>query len=632
MRRVRRDSHSVPPDLARACANAGEPDFGNQDKLRWHAQQTGNVLAVLKTGPDGLTAQEAESRKQRFGPNRLAAAPKRSEILHFLSQFNNVLIYVLLAAAGLALAIGHIADALVVLAVVLLNAVIGYVQEGRAAKALDAIRGMIDPRATVIRDGRRTTIAAESIVPGDLVLLEPGDRVPADLRLIRVRNLRTDEAALTGESVPVDKAVEPAPADAPLSDRTSMAFSGTFVASGNGTGIAVATGAASQLGRISTLVGAIETLTTPLVRQMNDLARKLTVIILAASVAVFAFAVLVRGYHWQEAFMVMIGLVVAAIPEGLPAVMTITLAIGVQRMAARNAIVRYLPAVETLGSVSVICSDKTGTLTRNEMTVRTVLTTEGQFDVSGAGYRPKGEFEVHGKLIESAAYPILVEAARAAILCNDAELRTTDGIWIVHGDPMEGALVSFGVKAGHDAGLLRKQFPRTDEIPFDTQHQFMATLHHSHEDGIAFAYIKGAPERLLEMCSRQRGLSGDEPLDLDLWHKRTHAMARQGRRMLAVAVKTLSRDKRDLSFSDVEHGATFLGLIGLIDPPREEALAAIRECHEAGIRVMMITGDHAATAEAIARELRLAPDPKTTTGHAIDRLDDARLKDVVRDT
>ena len=344
MRLARRDS-SVLPNLGSEPVETGAPGQGNQPENPWHAQPTSDVLAALKTGPDGLTAQEAEARKQRFGPNRLAAARKRSEILRFLAQFNNLLIYVLLAAAVLAVLIGHLVDAAVVLAVVLLNAIIGYVQEGRAEQALEAIRGMIDSRATVLRDGRRTTIPAEDIVPGDLVLLEPGDRVPADLRLIRTRNLRIDEAALTGESVPVDKGVAPVAAEAPLGDRLSMAFSGTFVASGTGTGVAVATGPASELGRISTLVGTVETLTTPLIRQMNELARKLTILILVGSVALFAFAVLVRSYHWQEAFMVMIGLAVAAIPEGLPAVMTITLAIGVQRMAARNAIVRRLPAV-----------------------------------------------------------------------------------------------------------------------------------------------------------------------------------------------------------------------------------------------------------------------------------------------
>jgi magnesium-transporting ATPase (P-type) len=327
----------------------------------------------------------------------------------------------------------------------------------------------------------------------------------------------------------------------------------------------------------------------------------------------------------------MIGLAVAAIPEGLPAVMTITLAIGVQRMAARNALVRRLPAVETLGSVSVICSDKTGTLTRNEMTVRTVLTAEGKFEVSGAGYRPEGAFELNGVVVDPAHHPALAELTRAAILCNDAELRESGGKWTVHGDPMEGALVSLGVKAGYDQDLLRKQRPRTDEIPFDTQHQFMATLHHGQEAGTAFAYIKGAPERVLTMCSRQREPLGEDPLDREFWREATDATARQGRRMLAVAMKPLPKGKRDLNFSDVEQGATLLGLLGLIDPPRAEVLAAIRECHEAGIGVKMITGDHAATAEAIARELKLAPDPKTITGHALDQIDDASLRKVARE-
>jgi magnesium-transporting ATPase (P-type) len=556
--------------------------------------------------------------------------PARRAILRFLSQFNNLLIYVLLVAATLALAIGEISDAVVVLAVVLLNAIIGYLQEGRAEQALEAIRRMIDPRATAIRDGQRISVAAEDIVPGDLVLLEPGERVPADLRMVRIRNLRIDEAALTGESVPVDKSIAPVAAAAPLGDRASMVFSGTIVASGNGAGVAVATGSASQLGRISTLVGTIETLTTPLLRQMNRLARRLTALILVGSASLFAFAVLVRGYHWQEAFMVMIGLAVAAIPEGLPAVMTITLAIGVQRMAARNAIVRRLPAVETLGAVSVICSDKTGTLTRNEMTVRTVLTTEGKFEVSGAGYRPEGTFELNGVIVDPARHPALGELTRAAILCNDAELRESGGAWAVHGDPMEGALMSLGLKAGHDPKRIRKQLARTDEIPFDTQHQFMATLHHSHEDG-TFAYIKGAPERLLTMCSRQRKLLDEEPLDRTFWQEATDVTARQGRRMLAVAIKPLSKGKRNLNFSDVKEGATLLGLLGLVDPPREEVLAAIRECHEAGIEVKMITGDHAATAEAIARELKLASEPKTITGQALDQLDDISLRKVARE-
>jgi magnesium-transporting ATPase (P-type) len=599
-------------------------------EIAWHARPVAETLSALETRPEGLTPQEADSRKERYGPNRLAEAKRESEIIRFLRQFHNLLIYVMIVAAVLAASIGHLADAVVIIVVVFVNATIGYIQEGKAEQALNAIRSMIDPRATVIRDGRRSVIAAEDIVPGDLVLLEPGDRVPADLRLVRTRNLRIDEAVLTGESVPVDKGVEAVEPDAALGDRSAMAFSGTFVAVGTGTGIAVTTGNATELGRISTLVGTIETLTTPLLRQMAVLARQITFVILGISIAVFLFAIFVRGFAWPEAFMVMVSLAVAAVPEGLPAVMTIALAIGVRRMAARHAIIRRLPAVEALGSVSVICSDKTGTLTRNEMTVRTVVTAGKPFDVSGVGYRPEGGFEANGHLVEPAEDATLQEVARVAILCNDAELRQADGAWRVEGDPMEGALVSLGVKAGHDAALLRKQLPRTDEIPFDTQHRFMATLHHSH-DGKAFAYIKGAPERVLEMCVWQRAETGDEKLDKDFWRSRTDAIASQGQRVLAVAVKAMNKGKRELDFADVEQGATMLGLLGLIDPPREEALAAVQDCRSAGIDVKMITGDHAATAGAIARLLKLADDPKVVTGHDIDRLDDEELKKVARE-
>jgi len=616
-------------------ASARRRDASDDPSTAWHAEPAVEVLAALESGPAGLSAEDAAARKERFGPNRLADAPGRGPIWRFLLQFHNVLIYVLLGAAVLAAVIGNLADAAVVLAVVVLNAIIGVIQEGRAERALEAIRGMIDPHASVIRDGHRMVVAAEDLVPGDMVLLEPGDRVPADLRLIKARNLRIDEAALTGESLPVDKDPKAIARETPLAERTSMAFSGTFVAAGSGTGVTVATGALSELGRISTLVGTVEKLTTPLIRQMDRFARVLTAVILAVCAAVFVFAVYVRDYQWPEAFMVVIGLAVSAIPEGLPAVMTIALAIGVQRMAARNAIVRRLPAVETLGSVSVICSDKTGTLTRNEMTVRTVLTTEGQFEISGASYQPEGDITLDGAPVEAAQYKALMEAAKAAILCNDAELRQSEGMWRVHGDPMEGALISLGMKTGYDAELLRRQLPRTDEIPFDTEHKFMATLHHSHEDGAVFALIKGAPERVLLMCGKQRGKqhgkAGDEPLDERYWQAETEAIARQGQRMIAIAVKQLPKGRRDLNFSDVADGATLIGLLGLIDPPRKEVLAAIRECQEAGIGVKMITGDHAATAEAIARELHLAEDPKVLTGQALDEIDDRHLQGVARD-
>ncbi|HET8729442.1 MAG TPA: HAD-IC family P-type ATPase, partial [Alphaproteobacteria bacterium] len=511
---------------------------------------------------------------------------------------------------------------------VVINAAIGFVQEGRAERALDAIRGMLSQQASAVRNGRRLTVEAETLVPGDVVLLEPGDRVPADLRLMRARKVQIQEAALTGESVPVEKTPAPVAADAPLGDRSPMAFSGTLVTAGSGAGVVVATGADTQIGRISSLLDTVETLTTPLLHQMNVFARRLTVAILIVAVAVFVFAVLVRGYPVAEAFLAVVGMAVAAIPEGLPAVLTITLAIGVQRMARRNAIIRHLPAVEALGSVSIICTDKTGTLTRNEMTVRAMATAEGHFEVAGVGYEPRGAFRSGDSDIDPAMHPLLLEIARAALLCNDSTLRRTEAGWTVDGDPMEGALVSLAVKAGHDPLLVPRRQPRIDEIPFDAQHRFMATLHRCHEDG-TFVCVKGAPERIVAMCDRQRGSSADAPLDVAFWLAQAETLASEGLRVLAAAFKPMPHDADALSFADVERGLVLLGLLGLIDPPREEAAAAVRECRSAGIRVKMITGDHVATARAIAEQIGIENPWAVTTGQSLDSLDDATLEEVV---
>ena len=479
---------------------------------------------------------------------------------------------------------------------------------------------MIDPHASVARGGRRMTIGADEVVPGDIVMLEAGDRVPADLRLIKARSFRVDEAVLTGESVPVDKATAAVGAEASLGDRFSMVFSGTFVTAGQGTGTAVATGASTELGRISALIGSVERLATPLVRQMDQFARQITFAVLAVSVLVFAYAVLVQSYAVDAAFMVVVGLAVAAIPEGLPAVMTIALAVGVQRMARRNAIIRRLPAVETLGSVSVICSDKTGTLTRNEMTVSAVVTADREIGVEGAGYGPQGSFRTaEGQSLDPAGHPVLEELSLAALLCNDAHLRQVGDNWIVDGDPMEGALVSLAIKAGHDAMAARSGFARVDEIPFDSRHRYMATLHVC-DDRRPVVYVKGAPERILVMCAHAATLDGERPLDPELWHRRIDALATGGQRVIALARRTMPYGVHDISPADVEHGLTLLGLVGLIDPPRPEAVAAIAECKAAGIRVKMITGDHAATARAIALQLGLADDPKTVTGRDLDAL------------
>ncbi|ANW02211.1 carbonate dehydratase [Bradyrhizobium icense] len=603
------DSRSRAPDLA------------------WHGISSDAALDALRTNVDGLFEHEAARRLETYGPNRLPEGPRRSALTRFLLQFHNLLIYVLLAAGVLAAMIGHGTDALVIFAVVLVNAIIGFIQEGRAEKALDAIRAMIDPHASLIRDGRRVTIAADKVVPGDIVLLEAGDRVPADLRLVKARNLRVDEAILTGESVPVDKAVKAVETTAALGDRFPMAFSGTFVTTGQGTGVVVATGPATELGRISSMIGAVERLATPLVRQMDQFARQVTVAVLGISALVFVYAVVMQAYGLDDALMAVVGLAVAAIPEGLPAVMTITLAVGVQRMARRNAIIRRLPAVETLGSVSVICSDKTGTLTRNEMTVRNVVTADRTMAVEGSGYRPEGHFRSEaGEPLDPAADPVLEELSLAALLCNDAGLRQSGEDWTVDGDPMEGALVSFAIKAGHDAVAARVGFPRLDEIPFDSRHRYMATLN-ARSGHAPVAYVKGAPERVLQMCTHVATPEGERRLDREAWHRQVDQLAMNGLRVIALARRTMKDGEHAVTPSDIEHELTLLGLVGLIDPARPEAISAIAECKAAGVRVKMITGDHAATARAIAAQLGLADDPKAITGQELDALENARFRE-----
>ena len=592
----------------------------------WHAETAAAALERCRASAQGLTSAEAAQRLEANGPNRLPAGKRRSLAARLFAQVNNLLIYVLLASALIAFLLGHGVDTVVILGVVVINATIGFIQEGRAEKALDAIRGMLTRETSVMRDGRRLTVPVESLVVGDVVLTEAGDRIPADLRLLRASSLRIEEAVLTGESAPADKATEPVAADAPLGDRASIAYSGTLVAGGQGAGLVIATGAATELGRISAMVGGVESLTTPLLRQMDAFAGRLTIVILAVAACVCAFAALVRGYEIEHAFMAAVGVAVAAIPEGLPAVMTITLAIGVRRMAERNAIIRRLPAVETLGAVSTICSDKTGTLTLNQMTAEAVLTASGAFAATGAGYEPRGALLLDGVATEPSAHPALGEIALAAVLCNDASLRQADSDWIVDGDPMEGALIALGIKAGVDAEAARRDFPRLAEIPFDARHRFMATLNRAGADRLIT--VKGAPERLLELCDRQRSATGDESLDAPMWRAAIDSLAARGQRVIAFASKRAAPGAHHLEFADVETGdSTLLGLVGLIDPPRPEAVRAIADCRAAGIDVKMITGDHASTAAAIARELGLGDGSvDALTGRAIDAMDDVALR------
>jgi len=591
----------------------------------WHARDVDAVFALLHGSAAGLSHRQAEQRLAEFGANRLPAARSRGPLQRFLVQFNNVLIYVLIAAGVVTALLEYWVDAAVILGVVLLNALIGFVQEGKAEHALQAIRHMLSPSAMVLRDGRQIVIRAADLVPGDVVLLQPGDKVPADLRLFRARGLQVQEAVLTGESLAVEKATTAVAPQAEIGDRRCMAYSGTLVIHGQGSGVVVATGAQTEIGRISELVSQTEPVDTPLLRQMAQFGRWLTAAILALAALTFAFGVLLRDYTVAEMFLAAVSLAVAAIPEGLPAIMTITLAIGVQRMARRNAIIRRLPAVETLGAVTVICTDKTGTLTRNEMTVCSIVVADRLFTVSGTGYDPHGAISVQGRDIAPERHPLLLDAVRAAMLCNDASLEIADNQWRVHGDPMEGALLVAGLKAGLDVEVESKRYPRTDLIPFESEHRFMATLHHGHA-GEAFVFLKGAPEQVLEMCARQESASGEQPLDRRYWLERIEHLARQGQRVLAIAVKSVAREQLELTYDDVRNGLTLLGLFGFIDPPRDEAVAAVQACAAAGIRVKMITGDHAATALAIAGQLSLVNTDEAITGRQLDVMDEAVLR------
>jgi magnesium-transporting ATPase (P-type) len=597
-------------------------------KTDWHALAGEQALRAAGTTAEGLDASEAEARLARHGPNRLPEGRKRHPLLRLAAQFNNLLILALIAAAAVAAALRHWIDALVILAVALVNAVIGYVQEGKAERALEAIGRMLAPTALALRQGQRVTLPAESLVPGDIVLIEAGDHVPADLRLLRCKNLQIQEAILTGESLPVEKSAAPVAAEALPADRRSMAYSGTLVASGQGTGLVVATGAETEIGRVGRLLARVEELTTPLLRQMNQFARWLTFAILAMAAVMFAFGMFARGIAPAEMFMAVVGLSVAAIPEGLPTILTVTLAIGVQRMAARRAIIRRLPAVETLGAVSVICSDKTGTLTRNEMTAQAVVTSRDVIAIGGVGYDRSGGASADGKPLDAAQRALFEAIARAGLLCSDATLRQTESGWIVDGDPMEGALVALAGKANLGAEALRRALPRTDEIPFDAQHRYMATLHHDHE-GRAFVYLKGAPERVLDLCEHQRDAAAAAPLDRAYWIRRIDEIGAGGMRVIAIARKDVPAGQRSLSFADCERGFEMLGLVGFIDPPRPEAVEAVAECRRAGIEVKMITGDHAMTAGAIAAQLGLArPDP-VVTGAELEKLDASELRGLV---
>jgi Ca2+-transporting ATPase len=593
-----------------------------------YRMEAAEVLQLLSVDPHtGLTEEEAAARRARHGANLLTPPKTHGPLVRFLMQFHAPLVYILLAAAAITLFLGEYVDSAVIFAVVLVNAVVGFLQESKALKAIDALARSMTTEAVVVRGGKKLRLDAAELVPGDIVFLQAGDKVPADLRLIAVRGLQIDESALTGESVPAMKEERVVDAEAGIGDRVCMAYSSTLVTYGAGRGVVVATGDGTEIGRISELIQATEALATPLTRKIAQFSRVLLWIILALAGLTFAVGVL-QGQAWLDMFMAAVALAVGAIPEGLPAALTITLAIGVARMAQRHAIIRKLPAVETLGSTTVICSDKTGTLTQNEMTVKAAYAGQTLYRFSGDGYRPEGSVEAEAgpAPAENAA---LAECLRAGLLCNDAALRETDGLWKAEGDPTEAALLAASAKLGLDREEEEKRMPRIDAIPFESEHQYMATLHRA--DGRRVAYIKGAAETLLPRCEAALDSSGQRvALEAGEVLAQLDALAAEGLRVLLLARAEFDEDLTLIEHSHVTSGLVFLGLQGMIDPPRPESLPAVRACQQAGIQVKMITGDHAKTAAAIAGRIGI-PAGKVLTGADLAKLDEQALAGVVEE-
>ncbi|MEU4774898.1 HAD-IC family P-type ATPase [Micromonospora sp. NPDC023644] len=569
-----------------------------------HALAVHEVVLLLGTDTEhGLTDEEAAARLQRYGPNVLPTAAEGGALRRLLRQFHNPLIYVLVAAGVVTLVLAEYVDSAVIFGVVLVNAVVGFLQESRAEAALDALRAMVRTQARVLRGGRQRHVPSDVVVPGDLVLVEAGEKVPADLRLVRAAELRADESALTGESLPVRKDELVVPVETPVADRRNLLYSGTLLTGGTAVGVAVATGAETELGRIHRLVGGARVLDTPLTVKLARFSRLLTVAILLLAAVTFGVGV-VRGQDAGETFTAAVALAVGAIPEGLPAAVTITLAIGVSRMARRRAVIRRLPAVETLGSTTVICTDKTGTLTENQMTVQVLWTPQGRYDVGGTGYAPTGEIRDPGGGPAPTGEGALRWSLLAGVACNDARLDEQDGRWVVLGDPTEGAMLVAGAKVGLHAHEVAAELPRVAAVPFTSERQFMATLH-DRPDGGRIVLVKGAVERVVEWsgsAARPDGATG--PLDAPVVLAAAHELAAEGLRVLATAMRPVG-PADGLVEEDLAGSLVFTGLHAMLDPPRAAAAAAVRSCHRAGIEVKMITGDHLATASAIARRLGL---------------------------
>jgi Ca2+-transporting ATPase len=594
----------------------------------WHHLPSAEVQELLGSNIEsGLDRFEIQHRQARFGPNALTPRRGKTPLQRFLLQFNNPLIYVLLVSSVITALVKGPVDAGIIVGVVLINAIVGFIQEARAENAIAALAQSMVAEAVVIRAGQKQRLPATELVPGDVVLLQSGDKVPADLRLIQSRELQIAEAALTGESVPVEKvAAETLPVETPLGDRRNMAYATTLVTYGKGTGIVIATGDSTEIGRISQLIATAEELETPLTRKIGEFSRLLLYALLG--VAALAFGIgLLRGQPLADALTTSIALAVASIPEGLPTAVTVTLAIGVSRMARRRAIIRKLPAVEALGSVTVIGSDKTGTLTQNQMTVQEIVAGGAWFTVEGGGYTPTGHLVRDGVPLEPEQLsPALRATLMAGALANDSQLLQTEGRWTIQGDPTEGALLVAARKASLDETALAQQLPRLDAIPFESARQYMATLHDAGPGQPRRAFIKGSVEAILERSAQALSADGQiVPLDKAAILQAVDMLAARGLRVLALAEKDLPAGTSKLEHSDITAGLTFLGLQGMMDPPRPEAGAAVRASQEAGIRVKMITGDHPLTAAAIARAIGIAEADRVLTGQQLAALSDDEL-------
>lgn len=627
----------------------------NVKSERWHSRSVGELDRYLSTDLEtGLTSTQVKQRQEQYGANQLKGKPGKSPIIKFLEQFNQPLLYILLIAGVVKAFLGEWVNAWVIWAVTLINAIIGFVQEAKAENAIAALASAVQTETTVRRDGKKVRIDSTELVPGDLVLLASGDKVPADLRLIEVKSLQVNESALTGESLAVEKNTQSLEADTPLAERSNMTYAGSYVTFGQGKGIVVAIGEDTETGRISQLMDKQDNLTTPLTRKFDKFSRTLLYVILG--VAAFTFAVgLGYGNSWVSMFEAAVALTVSAIPEGLPAVVTVTLAIGVSRMARRHAIIRKLPAVETLGSATVICSDKTGTLTENQMTVQAIYAGGERYTVSGTGYCPEGEIAI-GDTEDSAKSSglsnrhlkhkvVLLECLRAGLLCNDSHLEVKQGEWVVIGDPTEGALIAAASKVGFTPGELAEIMPRLDVIPFESEYQYMATLHETlnatsiaeTENGSSsqsrIIYAKGSIEAILSRSEQMLDVEGNlQPLQAEAISDEADRLAAQGLRVLALAKKPALATHDALHHQDIETNLVFLGLQGIIDPPRQEAIKAVRACQSAGIEVKMITGDHAVTAKAIASQMGLQQgEVLAFTGRELSQMNQLELTNAITD-